>query len=76
MTKYEDEIVKVGKRFYLARYNAKTGQWSGSLRPDVAKLTGCFGFFCRSEEGIAGAGGYSFASRSAAVAKVRKIRGE
>lgn len=67
------EIHEYNGKFYIAKWSDKNAQWSGSLRADIAKGSGCSGFFCRSEKGLPGAGGYSYASKSAARRAVRKM---
>lgn len=75
MAQFAENIVEFGGRYYLANWSYKNSQYTGPLRSDLARRTGCSGFFCRRERDLPSAGGYSYKTRSAAVRKARQLWG-
>lgn len=69
--KASDFVVEHEGRFYVAYWNEKAARYEGSLTTEIAKKSGCSGFFCRSKAGLPGAGGYSYAHRRSALARAR-----
>ena len=75
MSKASDCVVEYRGRYYVAYWNERASQYEGGLRLDIAKATGASGFFCRSEKGLPGAGGYSYKSRTSALRRAREMYG-
>lgn len=71
MTKAENFVTEHNGRFYVAAWDERGAQYSGPLTAELRRKTGCSGFFCRSRQGLPGAGGYSYATRSAALRRAR-----
>lgn len=68
-----DHVVEHNGYYYVATWSERNAQYTGPLRADLAKSTGCSGFFCRSEKGLPGAGGYRYKTRASAMRRVRAI---
>lgn len=72
-TRFDKYIQEYKGKFYIAEWKDKAGQFVGVLRGDIQRLTGCSGFYCKSEKGLPGAGGYVYSSRKSALRRCREL---
>lgn len=71
-----DNVIEYKGRFYVATWNERAAQYQGPLTAEMARKSGCSGFFCRSKTDLPGAGGYSYTRRLAAVKRARELFSE